>query len=426
MKRTEWILIVAACALISSSAVATTQWTRKTGMPCTACHTVFPRLNAYGEQFLKNGYQLPNQKKEEGDESEVWTDNVSNLLGFRLNTTLVGLETHSFQKDSGASKSTRYTIGNPVWIQLFAAGQIYENISFFSELEYQKSSYKFNWFYFNFTRIGGSKYANFQVGNISPLEFASYPNRLPQLPNLKGEVFLIKSSNGQGEESIDMSSARTGIQYFGYNDYGTLYAGISPGTVGTTGVTSNGKTTSNQNIDYWAGVVFTLPEAMLGKFAGSSATIHYYQGSDSKNSADEATPTQDQIKNDFTRISPQFNIRYAEQVDVQAAYVMGTDKNRDFAASGANDFKYSGLAVEAGYMPSWRYHFGLHYDKYASKDKVNGVRVLDYQRVVPTATYVVNQNIRFTLYYEKDLTSTKKIASKDKVDKLYVNMRVMF
>lgn len=414
---------------------ATSQWTRKTGMPCTACHTVFPRLNSYGEAFLRNGYQIIKSREdkkdgEEGDEDKVVLHRVSNLLGFRLNLTPIAIETNSFQKDSGSAKSSRFTIGNPIWIQFFAAGSIYKDISFFSELEYQKSSFKFNWFYFNFTNLAGSRYANLQVGNISPLEFASYPNRLPQLPNIKGEVFLVKSSGGNGEESIDMSSARTGIQYYGYNDYGLLYFGVSPGTVGTTGVTTAGKTTSNQFIDYWGGLVFQLSDEWSDKFAGSTATIHYYSGTDSKNSGDETTNTtaqQQQIKNEFTRISPQVNIRYDEKVDLQAAYVIGKDKNRDFVVSGAKDFDYRGVAFEGGYMPSWKWHFGLHYDKFRSSNRgTDGKRILDYQRVVPTATYVINQNIRFTLYYEKDLTNTNKTANKDQVDRLLCNIRVMF
>lgn len=212
------VIIFVVTFIIHDNSFATSQWAKKTGLSCSACHTVFPRLNSFGEEYLKNGYQLMTTYKKDFKEAYpidaggVLLDELTNLLGIRLNMTPIELDTKSFQKDYGYEKTTRLTIGNAVWLQLFAAGQIYKDISFFSELEHQKGTFKFNWFYFNFTNILNSPYLNFQVGNLSPLEFASYPNRLPQLPNLKGEVFLLKSSNGKGESSVDMSSARPGIR----------------------------------------------------------------------------------------------------------------------------------------------------------------------------------------------------------------------
>ncbi len=412
---------------MAESARATSQWSRRTGFSCNACHTVFPRLNSFGEEFLRNGYQLAVAHKPTTDSTEstsdaaydaggVSLDKIDHLLGFRLNMTPIQLETNSYQKDSASEKTSRLTLGSPVWIQLFVAGPVYRNISFFSELEYTQSAFKFNWFYFNFTNLAATQALNFQVGNISPLEFASYPNRVPQLPNLKGEVFLIKSSDGKGEESVDMSSARPGIQYYGRNDWGLVYLGASPGTK---------PTDINQSLNYWGGVVLKLPDDVLSGFGGSTATIHYYAGTDSKFTGQESPgPQKDQIRNSFTRISPQLNLRYGDMLDLQAAYVYGKDDNRSLVASPTGDFKYSGFAFECGYMPADEWHIGLHYDKYSSTDKLpTGKPVIDFQRIVPALTYVINQNIRASVYYEKNLTD---LPSDQKVDKIYLNLRTMF
>lgn len=440
MKRSIDSLFVVAvlfCAtvVLSSSAQATSQWARKTGMTCNACHTVFPRLNTVGEQYLLKGYTLesPHKKNEAtgayDDEyavSGVYLDKLENLFGFRLNMTPIQLETNAFQKDSGAAKESRLTLGNPVWLQMFVAGNIYRDISFFSELEHAAGSFKFNWFYFNFTNIGGTPLANLQIGNISPLEFASYPNRLPQLPNLKGEVFLLKSGGGSGENTVDMSSARGGLQYFANHEMGIVYLGVSPG---------KSSTSINQFLNYWGGVVVRMPDNVLKGFGGSTATIHYYAGTDSKNTGEEkpvapaTTVTQKaQATNEFTRISPQVNIRYLDKVDVQAAYVIAEEKNYAFVASPASSFKYSGIALEAGYMPSAEWHCGLHYDKYSSDNKIAtgtyaGKAVLEYQRIVPALTYIINENIRGTLYYEKNLSEDRGVKL---VDKLLFNIRMMF
>lgn len=417
------VLVLVINMVMPNKVGATSQWARKTGLSCNTCHTVFPRLTSFGEEYLKNGYQLMTTYKKDYKEAYpidaggVLLDEVSDIFGFRLNMTPIELDTKSFQKDAGEEKTTKLTLGNAVWIQAFVAGSIYKDISFFSELEYSKGSFKFNWFYFNFTNLLNSPMLNFQVGNISPMEFASFPNRLPQLPALKGEVFLIKSSNGKGENSMDMSSARPGLQYFGKYDWATIYAGVSPGVSAAS---------VNQYLNVWGGIVLKLPENIIQGFDGSSFTLHYYTGTDTKNTGTEATGAQiPQVENQFTRFSPQINIRYNDQFDIQAAYILGTDKNFNLVANPTSDFKYSGFALEAGYMPSEIWHLGLHYDNYSSDDKVvaTGKPVLDYQRIVPSVTYIVNQNIRFTVYYEKNLTD---IDESLKVDKTYLNVRVMF
>lgn len=407
-------IIVIMIVLFSNDTNATSQWARKFGMSCSSCHTVFPRLNAFGEQFLKNGYQMMNTYNTNFEDAYpinsggVLLDEVSNLFGFRLNMTPFMLETNTLQKDSASEKTTKITLANPIWAQMFIAGSIYKDISFFSELEYSKSSFKFNWFYFNLTNLFGTRAANLQIGNISPIEFASYPNRLPQLPALKGEAMLIKSSNGKGETSVDMSSARPGFQYFGWNEWVTVYAGISPGT-------SAGQI--NQFFNVWGGLVFNLPETVSKDLSGSTFTIHYYTGTDTK-----GTGTSTQIENSFNRISPQLNLRW-KGLDLQAAYVIAKDDNWSLVANPTEDFKYNGIALDCGYMINEKWNAAVHFDSYSSDNEVDGVKILDYKRIVPALTYIINENIRTTAYYEAD------ISDKDadlKVSKFYLNIRTMF
>lgn len=416
-------LLCAAVLMMTPMASSTSQWSRKTSLPCETCHTVFPRLNSFGEQYLRNGYEFPDNHEEYiGEAGGVFVEKVENLFGFRLNVTPIQFETNSFQEDSASEKTSRLTLGSPVWLQAFVAGNVYKNISFFSELEHAQGTFKFNWFYFNFTRLGNTPMVNFQVGNLSPLEFASVPNRLPQLPNLKGEIMLIKSADGKGEESVDMSSARPGVQYFGHteNDVALVYVGVSPGTKATN---------VNQSLHYWGGLVLRLPENAIKGFEGSTATIHVYQGTDTKYTGEEKPgPQLKQVENKFTRISPQINIRYNDRLDIQAAMVFAKDDNWKLVADPASDYKYSGVFVEGGYMPNNKWHMGLHYDKYSSDDKISGgdydgEPVVQYQRIVPALTYVINQNIRFTLYWEKNLSDERGTKL---VDKLVLNMRTMF
>ncbi len=40
-------------------AYAVPTFARKLNMPCSACHTAFPKLNEFGKQFRENGYRMP-------------------------------------------------------------------------------------------------------------------------------------------------------------------------------------------------------------------------------------------------------------------------------------------------------------------------------------------------------------------------------
>ncbi len=326
--------------------------------------------------------------------------------------TLLQWEKDALLADSSSGERTgRITIGSPIWIQFFAAGYLFPHVSFFSELEYTQSAFKFNWFYFNFTRLGGSPWANLQSGNISPLEFASYPNRLPQYPALKSEVMLVKSSNGKGDEGgIDMSSARPGLQYFSNHPWVTLYAGVSPGPKATD---------VNQELQYWTGAIGRLPEGVGGGFGGSTATLHYYNGVDTKNTSGGL------FENHWWRLSPQVNFRYAEKLDLQFAYVRGEEDNRDLVASPTSTYTLEGTAIEAGYMPNWHWQFGFHHDWFEA-ESASGTLVSDYHRIAPSVTCVLNQNWRATLYYEHDLNGTDGSFGPSFKNKVYLNLRTMF
>ncbi|OYV75648.1 MAG: hypothetical protein B7Z66_12175 [Chromatiales bacterium 21-64-14] len=52
-----------ALGLASTAVYAVPSFARQTGMPCSACHTVFPELTAFGRSFKLNGYTLTGMKQ---------------------------------------------------------------------------------------------------------------------------------------------------------------------------------------------------------------------------------------------------------------------------------------------------------------------------------------------------------------------------
>jgi hypothetical protein len=56
------ICVLGVMALFPSMAHAITSFARQTGMQCTACHTAYPQLNAFGRAFKLMGYVMSNEQ----------------------------------------------------------------------------------------------------------------------------------------------------------------------------------------------------------------------------------------------------------------------------------------------------------------------------------------------------------------------------
>lgn len=48
--------------LTSMAAQAAPMFARQYGVSCVTCHSAFPKLNEYGEQFAANNFRMPNWK----------------------------------------------------------------------------------------------------------------------------------------------------------------------------------------------------------------------------------------------------------------------------------------------------------------------------------------------------------------------------
>ncbi len=396
---------------------AVSQFSREYGEPCSTCHSIFPRLNYYGERFLRNGYQNPDEAEGDGDTvgmkalgegGRLTLGKVENWLGARLNITPLRIQTNSLDIESNDSKETKLTIGNPNWLQLFVAGSLFKNVSIFIENEFLKDGFEFNWYYLGFHNLVGN-YVNFQVGNVSPLIFSSFPNRLPLFPALKDEAMRLKASDGAGEDSLDVSSARPGINYYGEKGPAVWWAGISPGSSGAD---------VNNFLNYWVGARLEVPEALESRLEGSSVSLHYAWGTDTK---DTATA---QERNDYWRLVPSVNVRYGENVDVQGTYIYGKDDNVTLAttSSAATEGKFQGWTLLGAYV-KYPWVPGIEWDRTTPTDNFKGTEALN--RVTPNLTYQIRENMRLTFYAKLDVLGDST-SHPEKQHDFELNLRAMF
>ncbi len=401
------IALFAALAYSPSAVFATSAWARKYKTSCYTCHSAFPRLNYYGERFLRNGYQDPDNEKPDGDtlkkkaiNAKTFLSSVDDFFGVRLSVTPLRLKGDSLTVKG--KKTDQLTMGNPDWLQLFFAGSIAKNISIFIEMEQESGKSLFNWYHLGFHNLGGSSAVNFHVGNISPRDYGGYSNRLRILPPVKAEVYAVKSANGKGEDSVDLSSARPGIQYYGYQGPVVWWLGAGPGST---------PADPNDELHYWGGLRFEVTEARGSKWVGSNVSIWHYQGTDTKDIA--TFPTY----NDFQRNSVEFNLRRGA-FDLQAGYAQGKDDNWKLGATPtANDF--DGISLVTAYMVTDKdglpkIYPALQYDIVNSDDTS-----IETEKLTPSLTFFPRENVRPSLHLTFNLDDSSKYDYQ-------FNIRVMF
>lgn len=371
----------------SKDAEALSQWSRKYQVPCGTCHTSFPRLNYFGEQFLRNGFQWPGGEKPDGDTTgkealsdTLFLDQVGNWLGGRISLTAMKYKSNALTVNGVLEDS--FNLGNPNWLQLFVGGTLFKDVAIFIEQEFEVDGSKFSWFHLFFTNLGGSSLANIQVGKLSPADFTPFSDRLRIWQ--KSDVLNIKSSGGAGENSINIRASRPGIQFYGYRGPLLWFAGVD-----------NGKDASDADRDknVWGGLRLEVTDTMKSDFEGSSASFHIYSGKDS------ASTSTARVENDFMRYTFAANVRYGENYDFQFTYQIGEDDNYTLTTPAVNA-DFTGFTGVGAY---WKdpYYFVIQYDQIDSND-LPGIEV---KKVSPSIWYFLRDNFKVGIASRIDVSN---------------------
>ena len=387
---------------------ATSQWARKFEMSCNSCHAAFPRLNYFGEQFMRNGYQIPGtqdgdmKKKSVGDRLVI--DQLQNLLGIRLNLTPIAVKTKDLTVDE--EKKTSINMGNANWLQLFTGGSIYKNTSVLIETELAAVSVKNNWFRLGFHNMAGPEgAANLHIGQLSPMEWHAISGRVRMIAPVSIQTISgVKSSEDKGEDSVPLASAVPGISFYGYQGSVLYSVGIS-----------NGKTATdpNQYKNYFATIRYDIQS---GDLMGSALSIWGMSGSDTKDSDTKDTSTS-QKKNNFWRASPAVNIRH-HQLDILAGYFFGRDDNWTLVAASPIENEFSGLILQTGYPFSQSIYGAMQYDYVDSDDSS-----INFNKITPSVSFFPKDNMRIYLTARVDL---RDATDYDKQHELLITLRTMF
>ena len=213
----------AAYTLPIHKVVAIPAFARKYGLPCSACHTAWPKLNNFGMTFRDNGYQLMNDRDSPIYQNPSYfpiTMRITPNWHLEHNTNQAVDTTPGNGATAGSSNVTTHGF-DLSGIDLWTAGTLYNNISFsLLPSSDENASFHFENAFVRFDNLKGSSWFNFKFGKF-------------ELNNLISEKrFLFLSANGGSYQSyhfvppgdtndFGMGDNQIGVELMGHskNDY---------------------------------------------------------------------------------------------------------------------------------------------------------------------------------------------------------------
>src|SRR5690349_11667679 len=151
--RTSLVSILVAIGIVTAvgRADAVPAFARKYKTACTTCHTIFPKLNPFGEQFRRNNYRFPGidsdstkaepvalgtDEQKKAFPEAVWPGILSPFppLAFGFSGQAIF---HPDKNSSGGAADNHAVVNIDTLVEeghLWAAGSIDDSITFYSEL----------------------------------------------------------------------------------------------------------------------------------------------------------------------------------------------------------------------------------------------------------------------------------------------------
>jgi hypothetical protein len=141
------LVLLLACA---GQAEAVPAFARKYQTSCQTCHSIFPKLNAFGEAFRLRGYRMPGETEEMVKEKPVslgapaykklwpaaiWPGELPGGVPLALNIKFAWVNTSTLNPD-GTVTSVKNDLQFPQEANIFAAGTLGDHVSFFGEVTF--------------------------------------------------------------------------------------------------------------------------------------------------------------------------------------------------------------------------------------------------------------------------------------------------
>lgn len=260
------------------TATAVPAFSRKYQTSCQTCHSIFPKLNPFGEAFRLNGYHLPGETEEQVKQKAVslgadayarmWPEMVypSSLPGnapFALNVKMANI--YASSHDDTGKQIVHNDFQFPQEANLFGAGTLGDHFSFFSEVTYAENPDGSGSVEIEHARLdvisafGPEHLFNFRIGKFAPNLYDGFQEMWLMTDNGIDSLFNynpigFNGGTGLAEEGGGVSlPARTrAIELYGVAAHRLFYTVGVSAPIGAGG--PNGQFNNNSSKDFYARV----------------------------------------------------------------------------------------------------------------------------------------------------------------------------
>ena len=449
---------------VSRPASAYPIFARKYRTACTTCHTVFPKLNPFGQAFRLNGYRMPQESEDMIKQTPVslgsdayrrlWPSAVmpSQLPGnapVAMNVKMESVSTSSYDPASGKT-TTRNDFQFPQEANIFGAGTLGDHMSFMAELTFGENpdgstSTEIEHARIDFDSIVGPDHlVNLRLGKFAPNLYDGFQEMWLMTDNGVDTLFTynpVGYNGGTGSGADDMGTpiislpARVrGIELYGvaaHRFFYTVGAMTKIGPGGYTGAfnsttnpqTPNGNFGNNAHKDFYARVDYKFGGMGLdGNTDGVNLPPENWRETSfrvgvlglSGNGQDMNYEVNDPLGNvfnmqdvNYTRAGL-FGSLMVGDLNVFGVYLRGNDKLQliDPATNlvlNENSRSYSTWFTQADYVINPTFITSVRYEHLKPADtSVKPEKFLNLN-----FTYLVYANVKTMLEYREDLNETR-------------------
>lgn len=409
-KRLQWLGVSLAFGILftcfASSVQAIPAFARKYRTSCATCHEAFPRLNAVGEAFRLNGYKfvddsayIKQEPVELGDEAykRVWPKALwpSDIPG---GPPIAIRGVFDYDVDLSGAQESSNTFQYPDEVELFAAGSMGDDMSFFMEMSVEEGEVETaGWLQIE-DLFGAENLFNVKIGTIGMNSFGTVTsrdqNRLTNTHYLYGDWSLPYPEGFEASNQYRLNSEPAGIELNGFGAHWQYALGVVQGDEDISekdyffqfaykigGATYDGSDIESETLsspEFWRDNNFTM-------------SLFAYRGTSSVNyMGDEST-------DNFWRVGPGVSWKNGD-CRVAATYIFGRNDN-PYGVLTSDSVDSDSWLFEGEYfiypwlIPSVRYE-SLTLDL---PDIAGFQNQQDMARVVASTKFVLRANVTFTV-----------------------------
>lgn len=371
------ILILSAIVFVTTyNLLAIPAFARKYNMTCKTCHSPFPKLKPYGEEYAGNGFVLKDQDApryfvETGDEK------LSLIRDLPLAVRLDGRVT--FNED----KSELSDFKSPLVLKLLSGGEIFKNISYYIYYILEDGDVgKVEDAFIMFNKLFGTELA-FSIGQFQVSD-----------PLFKREVRLTLADYNiykvrVGDSHVNLTYDRGIMLNYGFESGTDLTLEVVNGN--GIGTLSDGNFDNDKHKNFLGRVSQDVNEHLrIGAFG--------YLGKESRN----------EITNDLWMFGPDASLSI-DPIELNFQFVERRDKDPFFFGSAAIEIKTRGAFAELIYRPNgdnsnW-YAVGLY------NWVESNIAALDHKSASFHLGYLLARNIRLVGEFTHNLTDKYGVMS---------------